>query len=198
MWSAQIDSLNSGKVHKFSLFRDDRAIAYSDSIQLWQGDRDYRRFFTTLLAKVPFKAYFWETPPITTATAQQPFEFVVVDSPTLATVQPDNRPFSQYFKTAPRDKRIVSFPSLGKDALLIAPCPIASLSTYPHLAQFLREAPEPQKQELWQEVGTLLAQQLNENPIWVSTSGLGVYWLHIRLDSFPKYYTFQPYTTPAG
>jgi hypothetical protein len=31
--------------------------------------------------------------------------------------------------------------------------------------------------------------------MWVSTSGLGVYWLYIRLDSFPKYYNFQPYKT---
>ncbi|MDF9799652.1 hypothetical protein OKW21_004915 [Catalinimonas alkaloidigena] len=27
----------------------------------------------------------------------------------------------------------------------------------------------------------------------MSTSGLGVYWLHIRLDSRPKYYQFDPY-----
>ena len=30
-------------------------------------------------------------------------------------------------------------------------------------------------------------------PLWVSTSGAGVYWLHLRLDSFPKYYTHAPY-----
>lgn len=29
--------------------------------------------------------------------------------------------------------------------------------------------------------------------LWCSTSGLGVYWLHIRLDQYPKYYTYRPY-----
>jgi len=28
---------------------------------------------------------------------------------------------------------------------------------------------------------------------WLSTSGLGVGWLHVRLDSRPKYYTYEPY-----
>jgi hypothetical protein len=28
---------------------------------------------------------------------------------------------------------------------------------------------------------------------WLSTSGLGVSWLHMRLDSTPKYYNWQPY-----
>ena len=27
-----------------------------------------------------------------------------------------------------------------------------------------------------------------DQKLWVSTSGLGVFWLHLRLDSYPKYY----------
>lgn len=30
-------------------------------------------------------------------------------------------------------------------------------------------------------------------PIWLSTSGLGVYWLHVRLDTRPKYYNHDEY-----
>ena len=30
-------------------------------------------------------------------------------------------------------------------------------------------------------------------PIWLSTAGMGVPWLHVRLDSRPKYYAFGPY-----
>ena len=35
-------------------------------------------------------------------------------------------------------------------------------------------------------------------PTWVSTAGGGVAWLHVRLDSAPKYYTHRPYTRFAG
>jgi len=42
-------------------------------------------------------------------------------------------------------------------------------------------------------VGAALERQLGAQPVWLNTSGLGIYWLHIRLDSSPKYYTHAPY-----
>jgi hypothetical protein len=41
-----------------------------------------------------------------------------------------------------------------------------------------------------------MSEKLKERPtekIWMSTCGTGVYWLHLRLDSKPKYYTYAPY-----
>lgn len=32
-------------------------------------------------------------------------------------------------------------------------------------------------------------------PVWISTSGLGVPWLHVRIDDRPKYYQHAPYRT---
>ena len=32
-----------------------------------------------------------------------------------------------------------------------------------------------------------------QKKVWMSTSGLGVYWLHVRLDSRPKYYQFAEF-----
>ncbi|MGB1216866.1 MAG: DUF6940 family protein [Saprospiraceae bacterium] len=29
--------------------------------------------------------------------------------------------------------------------------------------------------------------------MWLSTAGLGVYWLHIRMDNRPKYYKHKAY-----
>ena len=47
--------------------------------------------------------------------------------------------------------------------------------------------------ELWAAVGVAVKEALGEQPLWVSTSGLGVYWLHVRLDSSPKYFQHTPY-----
>ena len=30
-------------------------------------------------------------------------------------------------------------------------------------------------------------------PVWLSTSGMGVAWLHFRLDQRPKYYTYRAF-----
>jgi hypothetical protein len=89
----------------------------------------------------------------------------------------------------------VSFPNLGGDAFLVVPKQIFSLESYGHIAAFVRSAPAAQRQELFQTLGGAISDVLGENDqrIWVSTSGLGVPWVHIRLDSYPKYYNHQPY-----
>ena len=66
-------------------------------------------------------------------------------------------------------------------------------SSYGHLASFMRHVPEEQKHNLWQKVGEVMQKNLSDAPIWLNTAGGGVPWLHIRLDSRPKYYKYQPY-----
>lgn len=72
----------------------------------------------------------------------------------------------------------------------------SALKCYGHLAAFVREGPSQQVAETWKHVAQEYMKQINdmnEKPIWLSTSGLGVAWLHFRLDRRPKYYTFKPY-----
>jgi len=44
----------------------------------------------------------------------------------------------------------------------------------------------------------VLADAPFEAYFWLSTSGLGIAWLHVRLDERPKYYTHAPYRSPPG
>ncbi|MCU0447112.1 MAG: hypothetical protein MUE85_19630 [Microscillaceae bacterium] len=76
---------------------------------------------------------------------------------------------------------------------MLAPCPRSEQQNYTHLARFVRQAPDYQRHQLWQTLALALEQRINAQPTWLSTAGLGVYWLHIRLDKIPKYYHFQPY-----
>lgn len=191
MWKSQTELIDRDRIHKISIFRDDKQITYSEVIKSWQQDKNFRTFFISLLADAPMTAYFWETPPVTKSTVERAFEFVLINSPKLADIEPDPTDFNEYFESATEE--VVTFPNLGNDALLVVPCPIAKTVARTHLASFVRFAPEFQQHLLWQTVGRSLLQQLNEQPIWVSTSGLGVHWLHVRLDSHPKYYCFQPY-----
>lgn len=88
---------------------------------------------------------------------------------------------------------VVTFPNLDRDATLIVPCPLGSLSSYTHLAAFVRSAPEAQRHAFFAALGVTVLTHLFEEPLWVSTAGMGVYWLHLRLDSRPKYYRHVPY-----
>jgi hypothetical protein len=58
---------------------------------------------------------------------------------------------------------------------------------------FVRNAPEAQKHALWSIVGKVMEEELGPAPIWLSTAGAGVSWLHVRIDRKPKYYGHAPY-----
>ena len=191
MWKSKRKLIENDRIHKISIFRDDKQVTYLEAIELWQQDESFRTFFISLLADTPMAAYFWETPPISQSIDRE-FEFVLIDSPKLADVEPDPSDFRQHFESATEE--VVTFPNLGNDALLVVPCPINNIPESTHLANFLREAPESQQHLLWKTVGRSLQQKLDEQQfIWVSTSGLEVHWLHVRLDSRPKYYAYKPY-----
>jgi hypothetical protein len=88
---------------------------------------------------------------------------------------------------------VLSFPNLGNDAILVVPRPAAPPSAYGHIAAFVRQAPESQKHALWALVGKLMQEHLGSTPVWLSTAGAGVAWLHVRLGRRPKYYGYGPY-----
>jgi hypothetical protein len=194
VWS--IDAIEAGRpgVQRFAVMRDSAPATYSDAVDAFRGDGSLRSWLSSVLATSRYSAFRWETPPVTTATAQRPFEFVLLDSPGLAH-QPDAGAFAGHFDgTSGPD--VVSFPNLGGDAILVVPRPIAAASAYGHMAAFVRQAPEPQKHALWQAVGEAMARRLGTKPVWLSTAGAGVSWLHVRLDDRPKYYGFAPYRAP--
>jgi hypothetical protein len=155
-------------------------------------DRALRVALTETLRASPHAAFAWETPPISAATADRPAAFAIVDSPALARVSADPSPFAAQLATG---ARIATFANLGGDAVLVVPSPAAAPGAA-HLAAFVRTAPADLVDELWRAVALAVAARraARPTPVWVSTAGLGVHWLHVRLDDRPKYYRHRPFT----
>jgi hypothetical protein len=104
----------------------------------------------------------------------------------------DPAPFRELFDLrAP----VTVFPNLRGDAMLVVPTPTGDPAPYLHLASFVRRAPPAQVDALFAAVGQALCDVRSRRraTIWLSTAGLGVDWLHVRLDSRPKYYRHAPY-----
>ena len=173
---------------------DESPVPYTEALRRWRMDASFRTWFNALLAGSPFSAFRWETPPLTAADANRPFEYVLLDSPELAT-NPDAEAFSEHFHNA--EGGVVEVLNLGKDAILIIPTPMGPRSAYGHLGAFVRQAPETQIHALWELVGTTMQRRLGTKPVWLSTAGAGVPWLHVRLDDWPKYYGYKPYRETA-
>jgi hypothetical protein len=195
MWTTASDELPGTNGLRVTLAHDARPATFADVIRAWDGDEPFRAQFNALLANVPYTAFRWETPGVTEATLTQPFDFVVLDSPGLAR-RPDPAAFADYFPRAADG--IATFANLGGDAVLVVPCPEAESSAYGHLAAFVRHAPERQRDAFWRAVGAALARRVGAKPVWLSTAGAGVAWLHARLDDRPKYYGHAPYRRPPA
>ena len=164
---------------------------------------DYESF-NLILASCPFDAFFWECAPVTEddSNHHHPMEFVLVNAPELvqfARTAPDRMAFRHHFSSD--DNFVAVFSSLGKDALLVAPS-TQSVPPFTDFAYFARHASNLQQRDLYQRLSQVVLEQINSMPtkqqtkkplFWLSTSGMGIAWMHIRIDSRPKYYTYQPY-----
>jgi hypothetical protein len=169
---------------------DDVVLTRSEVLTLLVADADFRELITSSLAGARFESFFWETPPWTKSTMQRPFEFVLVNAPALSTITADADSFRTRFIP---DEDTATFSNLTGDAVLVVPCPRGPHPAYAHLASFVRHAPHAQVLELWRALANAIEQRLSDKPMWVSTAGLGVSWLHLRLDARPKYYRHSPY-----
>lgn len=177
---------------KYALLHGSQPASFAQVIEAWQDDEEFRGWFNQLLATAPLKSFYWEMPPVTHETLDREFEFVLIEAPRLAP-KADPNAFSEHFFNASDDEHVVAFPTPSGKAMLISPCPLAAETHYRHLGAFVAGAPPAQCDQLWQCVGEQMAQRVDDRPVWLSTAGNGVSWLHIRLDDSPKYYQYAEY-----
>ncbi len=189
-WTADIEKIAAG--HKYHLRQGGAALSFRELFRLLAGEDDFADWYGQLLAASDYRAFYWEHPPLTSGNVDRDAEFVLIDAPVLATLPADPAPFQSQFEVR-ADESVIAFPNLGGDAVLVAPGPKGPDDAYPHLAAFVRHAPEDQLRELWRVTSRAVEDSLSSAPIWLSTAGLGVTWLHIRLDTRPKYYSHAPY-----
>ena len=208
-------------VLRYSIRSGGVAVSVLDAMQMLGEDPSagqLGRLLTATITRCRFEsALFFETPPVNAKTAAlTDFEFVLVDAPGLAHVNADPGPFAKQISaagTSAHPSLAVQFHNLGGDALLIAPTLAACHGSSGvdnnqlycgHLVQFLKHSTAEAGAALWRTVGQAMVEQLQsleaqEQPdqnVWLSTSGLGVAWLHVRLDSSPKYYQYAPFRGP--
>ena len=184
--------LEADRVTEYRATMDGEPLSVTRAIDAWQTEDGFFAAIDRSLAACPHAAAFFEMPPVTAATATQAFRFVLVAAPALAGLRANPAPFADRFRGA-GDGEILVFDNLGRDAVLVCPAPSATPVDAAHLLAYVRSAPVDRRRMLWRCAGAALAQRLGPSPVWLSTSGLGVAWLHLRLDDRPKYYTWRPY-----
>lgn len=167
-------------------------LTFGRALELFRDDQLFRASLSTTIASCPFDAVFFECPHITQSMLyRKPFEFVLVSAPWLSGRPVDVVSFADRFAKAGGSDTTVSFSNIGGDARLIVPRPLETdVDMYAHLAVFVRRSPSPALHSFWKAVADEALARIHRQDagVWLSTSGMGVVFLHMRLDTSPKYY----------
>lgn len=198
---------------------DNDAVLKPVSIQKWaeymssssdtncsnSNNKSHMEEFTNLIQQSTsqYDAYFFETKGTSFQNANdKQFEFVVVNSKRLSsrTNGPNPHVFQEHLDCLPSSDTCCAFPNLSNTAILISPkdnhIESESYHDYSHIGTFMRNAPQDEIYQLWRKVTKEYLGALQRTPsksLWLSTSGMGISWLHFRIDNRPKYYTYREF-----
>ncbi|KAH9260051.1 hypothetical protein BASA81_001823 [Batrachochytrium salamandrivorans] len=157
-----------------------------------QSGAELRNSFFQTFGALQSEFYFWECAPMTLESSRTVlFECCVVDYSQVNFPNSSPKAFTKQLDGVGGDG-VATFTNLSGDAILVVPSH-ASGKDFGNLKRFMQHASPVQAHALLQQVGQAVLQRLNSKPVWVSTSGLGVPWLHVRLDNYPKYYSYKGY-----
>ncbi len=158
------------------------------------SDAAARRSLSGILREEDAPGMFFECAPVSLSTLDQPFEAVILPTRAFEGRATDHRTFAEHLRGPGPDIRV--FGNLSGRSTLISP---VLTGDFPHFVAFLQSAPAPLVDALWRVTAeTVLATLYDpdrdaDTPLWVSTHGLGVFWLHVRLDPRPKYIHHRPF-----
>jgi hypothetical protein len=190
------------------------SVSFAEWIQAMKSNSNsVAETMTIIIRSAPYQALRFETPGVSVETVhQKPFEFVLVNDPHLGqfAAQQDPDTFAEHLECkgatlSDHGPAACAFVNLGGDARLVAPrnwnSDPPNNNYHGHIAKFMRGGSMEQVIQVWGVVASTLEDELlgdaptraKSKPLWFSTAGDGVAWLHFRLDSRPKYYLYRPF-----
>lgn len=179
---------------RFRIKRDGKNLSFNEVFELWRNHPEFVDFYKNELLKLKYEAFYWEHPALNKKFLEKKYECILQRSKPLEYLASNEDAFKKYIFSA---DQVVDFMNLGKNAKLIVPTKKTNKDIYNHLGKFIRGAENEQIVAVFKRVGTLILEEIKtQNLIWLNTAGLGIIWLHIRMDTRPKYYKTITYKDP--
>lgn len=195
-FTAYIQEYDRGRIERILVEWVGSPLTIKDAITLLAWNENFIDFLSSLLTQRDMDGFVWEMPPLTQETLRHQFEFVVIDTRAPYHDEADFSPFASCLSEANANAEVLAFENLGGDALLIVPTPVEG-ADYRDLGHFLSTATKSHIHGFWKTVAETVTVRVSDQPVRVSVAGEGVAWLHLRLDTQPKYYQYLPYLALA-
>jgi hypothetical protein len=101
---------------------------------------------------------------------------------------PDWSTFSEHFDKAEKNSHAVAFPNVSNDTMLIVPTP-DGYRDFTTLQDFQHNATVTKRKAFWSMVvDAITVYSSMHDKCYVSTHGVGVPWLHVRVSATRKYF----------
>ena len=158
-----------------------RGQTWMEVLQRWEkGD----------IPSIPFpisKPFIWRTSCLTKGLSEFYREELIEDR-RLKGLKQNYEPFIEKFDLTSKKKHCVAKPNLGKDSILVVPT-LEKSKEFTNLFFFIKNASLEKQKAFWKQVAKEVKKRLKTHDrIWVNSPNLGVHYLHVRIDTKPKYY----------
>ncbi len=179
---------------RFRLKKDDAYLSFDEVFTLWEQSGEFVAFYIGELIKLDYKAFYWEHPAVNKEFLSKKYECILQRSKPLEHLSSNKEAFKDYLLS---ETEVTDFMNLGKNARLVIPIKKSDEEIYNHIGKFIRMADTRQILALFKRVGRVVKEEIEaQKLIWLNTAGLGVIWLHVRMDTRPKYYKTKRYKDP--
>ncbi len=182
-------SENKNTLHIYS---NGNPLSFKDVIARWKKDEEFHDFYRDLLIEFGGTGCFWEHPPISKFNENDTYEVTIIKTSSFEGRLADCTPF---LSQVTNNEKFISFENLSKSAKLLIPNPNVFDNNCRDLIEFLTNAERRDISVFFVRIGSLIDEEISVDSSYryLSTHGLGVIWLHVRLDLRPKYYHHRPY-----
>jgi len=176
---------------KFRLKKEEQYLSFKNVFELWANDSEFVEFYKTELIKLNYQAFCWEHPALKKEFLEKKYECILQRSKPLEHLPINENVFKNYIY---EKEQVADFMNLGKNARLVIPTKKIDKEIYNHMGKFIRLADAEQVNEVFKSIGKIIFEEIETKKlIWLNTAGLGIIWLHIRMDTKPKYYKTKSY-----
>jgi len=184
-WNFNVVS-HSNALSTLCILEGTQILSFKEVFNYWKTSPEFTNFYVKSINSIGYEAFFWEHPAVNLGYLNSSYEVSLKKTFSFNNIEVDCESFSKYIQA----KSFVEvFKNLGKDAILVVPTEQSEQGNYVHFGKFLRKANDLQIRKVFSEIGkSTLLQIESGQTVWLNTEGTGVIWVHVRLDSKPKYY----------